>query len=1458
MVERKPEIVFKQADFSKLKVIESLDNFPLWSTRVKANLLSAGLWDEKLSVPTTTNETTSLLLSLVADHFLIPLMDQTLTAPLIWTTLNSLYHVSNLSTKVTSLNQLISFHFQGPTMLSNRSMLQETKRKISSAFGGATTLSIDELVMLFAMVNLPSAYSPLRSQLSVSNSDDKPLTLDSLFSHLMREESTHTASSTNSVHRAATFPPVSRPSSCPHGRSKESCFTCTPSSRPVCSICKNLGKAKFLHSPNSVFCRQQRKLPPENDSKSGFSSASTPSKGVSFANSTPSAHLAAQSLTFVVDSGATNHVVANKEGVEIYSPSSLPISIADGTLISTAGLASFSSNPPLSDILVAPSFTQNLLSTYQLARSGYITVFDENNVYIAKHAHLEGTIASGHQQNGSYHLTLASSPNRLSNSPLFTQNPPENSPVACASTIDNTIDGWHLRLNHLHEKALQQLARSGVLPFSPDATLLPCQGCLVGKCKSGTPPQQSQTVVNQSGDIIVGDLTGPISPISIAGYLYIFTLTDVCSRYVTIYLLKTKHDANYHFIKYANQFRNKFGRNIKVFRSDGGSEFINNEMTQYCHEQGIIQEQTIRHSSHQNGIAERMFYTLLDSVRAMLHSSGLSRQHWDSAVRYAATTRNLSPTSSTSTIPYQAWHGTPPDYTALRPFGCPCVYLVDQVDRQYHLMNGSTKLVRGQTARFLGFAPNAKGYLLLLPDNSTITARFEQVTFTNSQSTSQNPPASSTHPLDTPVIDSTSTPYLASIQPESSDISDSSSEYSTASRQSDFDSDDFIPSTPAPTFTSIPIPSPVVPTPASPSLIPVPALPAHQDSIAVDPSILPKQTIVISQPSGPSNSIIYKNASAGKWKYTLPAKPPKERPTTINQSSILPPSSRRTRKPIDYSSAFPAIVTSVAPCDPSPSCTLCYDWFKCPLPSAYRSTIPLTYADIADRPDSDDWYKCSDDEIAQLLTEETWELVPCPPDRKPIKSKWVYRIKRDSLGNVIKYKGRLCACGYSQVHGVDYHEVYSPVIRAESIKLLLAIAAYLDMDVHQMDVVGAFLNGEQDVDIYMQQPAGYVDKDHPDWVCHLHRNLYGLKQAPRVWHQVIKAFLLSQDFKPCPVDPCLFMKVVAGKHTIIGLYVDDLLICSNSGSDLASMKQSLHSKFKMTDEGELTHFLQLEVTRNRTARTLSLSQRHYVEELLDKYEEYVPPAAGIPMKIGLKLSTDGPAPGSAEHQAMALIPYRQIVGQLVYLSRTTRLDISQAVGVVCRYLHNPGQEHWKAVQKILAYLKKIPDLPLVLGGNSPDTIGELGLTAYCDSNWETDRSTSGFLVFYGSSPVAWSSKRQAVVASSSVYAELISVYHTSAEIVWMRNVLDFLGQVLPSPPTVLYTDSEGALAHTKDHRVTPRNKHWDPKYHYVRELKENGTILFKHIPGTQNPADFLTKSVSRSKLLSSILHTPIV
>jgi hypothetical protein len=435
-----------------------------------------------------------------------------------------------------------------------------------------------------------------------------------------------------SSHRPAASYPVAY--SCPHGRQKDTCFTCTPSSRPTCPICKGLGIAKFRHTPDSKFCREQRALKP------------APQTGLPPAQhgTSPAANYASSSLSFNVDSGATNHVVCNKDAVEIYSLNSLPISIADGRLIPTTGLASFSSQLPLSDILVAPTFTQNLLSTYQLAKTGLVTAFDEHNVYIGKGLRLDELIAQGTQRNGSYHLTLESA--TTSTNSAFNPCVLAQPPAAYQTTLDIGIDDWHLRLNHLHEKALQELAKAGILSFSPSSQLKHCEGCEIGKAKSGSAPARSDTEVKQPGDLTVADLTGPITPVSTTGHLYILSIVDVYARYVTVYLLKTKSESTYYLIKYANQFRTKFNRNIKILRTDNGTEFINRELNQYCHENGIVQQQTIRHSSHQNGIAERMFYTLLDSVRAMLHSSGLSRQHRDSAVRYAAYTRNLSPTSS--------------------------------------------------------------------------------------------------------------------------------------------------------------------------------------------------------------------------------------------------------------------------------------------------------------------------------------------------------------------------------------------------------------------------------------------------------------------------------------------------------------------------------------------------------------------------------------------------------------------------------------------------------------------------------------------------------------------------------------------------------------------------------------------------------------------------------------------
>ena len=229
-------------------------------------------------------------------------------------------------------------------------------------------------------------------------------------------------------------------------------------------------------------------------------------------------------------------------------------------------------------------------------------------------------------------------------------------------------------------------------------------------------------------------------------------------------------------------------------------------------------------------------------------------------------------------------------------------------------------------------------------------------------------------------------------------------------------------------------------------------------------------------------------------------------------------------------------------------------WFKLPRAYALSAThtpLPTSYNDILALADKDEWLQATDAEIASLIEHGTWELVPLPAGRRALKNKWVFRLKTDESGNVTRYKARLCACGYNQVAGIDYKEIFSPVVRTESFRMFLALVAGRDMDCIQMDVVTAFLNGSVEEDVYMRQPPGYEDPACPDHVCRIIKNLYGLKQAPRVWHKTIDPFLKSLGFQPLAADPCLYYQWTDGKLSLISLYVDDLAIASDSPSTIA-------------------------------------------------------------------------------------------------------------------------------------------------------------------------------------------------------------------------------------------------------------------------------------------------------------------
>ena len=610
-----------------------------------------------------------------------------------------------------------------------------------------------------------------------------------------------------------------------------------------------------------------------------------------------------------------------------------------------------------------------------------------------------------------------------------------------------------------------------------------------------------------------------------------------------------------------------------------------------------------------------------------------------------------------------------------------------------------------------------------------------------------------------------------------------------------------------------------------------------------------------------------------QWKWTTD--PPKKA-----LEGILPPGSKRPRKEVNYSearavsspilnsppphtnamksAAFSAVVTRMHAAFSTLDSVVQlsnhghHQWYRS---RAYSASAPHSYSDIVNTNNPEDWFKAADEEITQLLKYGTWKLVPPPEGANIMKNTWVFRIKEKN-GLVVRYKARLCACGYSQIAGVDYKELFSPTIHSSSFRLHLSLIAQRKMVTKQMDVTGAFLNGVPEEVLHMKQPAGYVDPDHPDWVCRLLRNLYGLKQAPRVWHQTVDPFIKSLGFAASSGDPCLYFRWDKDCLSVISLHVDDFTISSDLQTTLDRIGKDLAGKFEMTDDGELHHVLGLTIERDLTKDLLYISQKSYIHALLEKFSMASSKSVKTPMDSLTVSSADCPLPGTEEQLEMTSVPYREACGSLMSLAINSRPDILFAVGVACRYMHNPGYAHWSLLKRIMKYLVGTIDLRLCLGGanlsagiieSTQKTLvqGQLKFHGRYDSDWAGDRdharSTSGYYFIWANSLISWSSKLQATVSSSSTMAEYVSAYHTTAEALWLRETLLSMNLLDPSVSIPLLGDNSGAHSISKDHLITQRSKHLATKYHLVRRETQKGSITLVDIASVDNTSDIFTK-----------------
>uniref|UniRef100_A0A383VEJ4 Integrase catalytic domain-containing protein n=1 Tax=Tetradesmus obliquus TaxID=3088 RepID=A0A383VEJ4_TETOB len=501
---------------------------------------------------------------------------------------------------------------------------------------------------------------------------------------------------------------------------------------------------------------------------------------------------------------------------------------------------------------------------------------------------------------------------------------------------------------------------------------------------------------------------------------------------------------------------------------------------------------------------------------------------------------------------------------------------------------------------------------------------------------------------------------------------------------------------------------------------------------------------------------------------------------------------------------------------------------------------PQNYKEATSRPDAPLWVDAMDTEIQGIRSNGTWVLGFPPPGTKVLDTKWTFKLKRNSDGSTERRKARVVAKGFQQQEGRDYFEIFTPVGKYTSMRALTAKAAAEDLIIHNIDFSSAFLNGTLEEEVWIKQPEGYVEGE-PGMACKLVKSLYGLKQAPRAWHLNLDKIIQEKGFKPSEADPCLYYHTGSEYHpeTYLLVYVDDVAIYTKSQESANALISYFSSKYKLRDLGAAELFLGISITRQPTG--IKLAQERMINDLVAKYGMENSNGRLLPMSPGTKLTKDE----DSEPLDTSKYPYATLVGALLYLANCTRPDIAYPVGVLARFMANPGMSHWHAAKGVLRYLAGTSTYGLNYSkaGSSSTLIG------YTDSDFagdaDTRRSTAGFTFIKGNAAICWQSKRQPTVATSTTEAEYMGAATSVKEALWLGVLHRDIGYNITT--VEIKADNQSALAILHNPVTSGRAKHIDVAYHFARERVQRGDVSFSYISTNEMTADIMTKALPAPK-----------
>jgi hypothetical protein len=854
----------------------------------------------------------------------------------------------------------------------------------------------------------------------------------------------------------------------------------------------------------------------------------------------------------------------------------------------------------------------------------------------------------------------------------------------------------------------------------------------------------------------------------------------------------------------------QFGRIVKRLYADGGTEFINQTLKQFCAKNGKELHWTPARTQQLNGAAERAVRSFKDYERMMVVHAGAPKRFWGRAGAHAAYVWNRSHIShETGMTPYEAMRGKKPSMKHLGVWGCDAFCHVPREQRDALAPKAEPCIYVGHNE-----AQNAAN-VLLLSTQKMICSR--DVTFR-----------------------SDSFSFMRALQNGSDGLRDAmviSEEYS---RSEDDDA--------------------VRPQGATDSV-------DHSGDSEDQQEYVVESIVGRRKKNGRTEYKVHwagYDSSEDTW----------EPESEVNSLAAVEdwlaqqPQSRRSQRhnpaaAVDFSdddAAEPQVHMAMSALRSLqlPEERLAPEIVMTAVAAgiaALEHQTPQTYRQAMASPDAAKWRAALDKEMRSCTEQQVWKLVrrdELPRGANVLPCKEVFKIKLDEHGNVAEHKARFTPKGFRQKHGVDFFETFARTGQYKTLRVALSLVAKWDHEVAQFDVPTAFLNAVVDEDIYMELPEGY---EQAGMVCKLQKSLYGLKQAPRNWDKLVHTFITSDmAFKATVSDPSLYFKRSrSGRLMMIYRFVDDMQ-GSYHADDAAEFQQSvklLQDRFRIKQLQTATWMLGMRITRDRKTRTITLSQELYLTKALEKFGLHECRIVSTPEAVGA-VHDDHPG---LDHAA-DVQRYMEITGTLMYAAISTRPDIAHAVHYLASNMQSPTQRHMHAAERVLRYLAGTKDVGLVFGSRNGDVVGDsrgrkaqvqVDVCAFADADWANDkgdrRSISGWVAKLNGDPVSWSSKKQRVVALSTCEAELYAESAAIQEVLWLRGLMEELGLHTQTGSTV-YGDNQSAIAVSQNGVKGERTKHVDVKYHFVTETVERGAVKLRWVPTTQQQADIFTKALA--------------